>query len=282
MAGPSSGARPAAPLVVSARNPRYFTPAIGDHAGRAVYLTGSHIWNNLHDGMGPGAEAPEEPERFDYNAYLRFLTEHGHNFIRLWRWEQFRSQAAGGNYHLNMTPQPWVAHRAGHGQGRQAAVRPRAASTPAFFERLRERVVAAGEAGIYVGVMLFDGWALHLSPRAGPHRGPPVPRRQQRQRHRGDVDRRPAGAAARPAGRRRSRRRTSGKVVDTLHDLPNVLWEVANESSGDGSVDRGVRRVPGHGPSRRVGATPRQWQYWVIDVVKEHERRAATTRTRSG
>src|SRR3954452_18093979 len=33
-----------------------------------------------------------------------------------------------------------------------------------FFERLRERVVAAGEVGVYVGVMLFDGWALHLSP----------------------------------------------------------------------------------------------------------------------
>jgi hypothetical protein len=27
------------------------------------------------------------------------------------------------------------------------------------------------------------------------------------------------------------------KVIDTVHDLPNVLWEVANESSGGGSVD---------------------------------------------
>ena len=44
------------PLVVSTRNPRYFTPIAGPNAGRAVYLTGSHIWNNLHDGMGPGPE----------------------------------------------------------------------------------------------------------------------------------------------------------------------------------------------------------------------------------
>ncbi len=58
--------------------------------------------------MGPGAEGPAEPERFDFDGYLRFLGERGHNFIRLWRWEQVRSQAAGGNYHLNMTPQPWA------------------------------------------------------------------------------------------------------------------------------------------------------------------------------
>ena len=46
------------PLVVSARNPRYFTHR-DDDTGRAVYLTGSHIWNNLQDGMGPGAQAPD-------------------------------------------------------------------------------------------------------------------------------------------------------------------------------------------------------------------------------
>src|ERR1700704_7155113 len=91
------------PLVVAERNPRYFTIASGK-ARRAVYLTGSNIWNNLHDGMGPGAAGPVEPERFDFDGYLRFLTERGHNFIRLWRWEQVRSQAAGGSFHLNMTP----------------------------------------------------------------------------------------------------------------------------------------------------------------------------------
>jgi hypothetical protein len=41
------------PLVDSEANPRYFTVASGD--GTAVYLTGSHIWNNFHGGMGPGS-----------------------------------------------------------------------------------------------------------------------------------------------------------------------------------------------------------------------------------
>src|ERR687884_655238 len=72
------------PLIVSTTNPRYFT--VASDGRKAVYLTGSHIWNNLHDGMGPGAVCAETPERLDFGAYLDFLAEHGHNFIRLWRW----------------------------------------------------------------------------------------------------------------------------------------------------------------------------------------------------
>jgi hypothetical protein len=152
------------PLVISAVNPRYFTVATGNGADRkAIYLTGSHIWNNFHDGMGPGAECAARPESLDYRAYLQFLKEHGHNFIRLWRWEQFKSQAAGGNFHLCMTPQPWPRT----GPGTASDGKPKfdlARFDPAYFDRLREYVTAAGQAGIYVAVMLFDGWALHLSP----------------------------------------------------------------------------------------------------------------------
>src|SRR3712207_2060871 len=84
----------AGPLVVSEVNPRYFAVA-GRDDGTVVYLTGSHIWNNFHDGLGVGPACAGEPEVNDYGAYLRFLTERGHNFIRLWRWEHVRSQAAG-------------------------------------------------------------------------------------------------------------------------------------------------------------------------------------------
>ena len=60
-------------LVVSAANPRYFAVA-GDEY-RAVYLTGSHIWNNLHDGMGAGAACADTPKRLDFGDYLDFLEE---------------------------------------------------------------------------------------------------------------------------------------------------------------------------------------------------------------
>ena len=101
--GPAAG-----PLVVSETNPRYFTVAASDVAHRrAVYLTGSHVNNNFHDGSGPGADCAEVPEPNDFRGYLGFLKERGHNFIRLWRWEQFKSQVAGGAFHFCMTPQPW-------------------------------------------------------------------------------------------------------------------------------------------------------------------------------
>jgi hypothetical protein len=96
----------AGPLAVSTVNPRYFVVASGDAKGKLVYLTGSHINNNFHDGLGPGAACADSPEHFAYGAYLRFLHQHGHNFIRLWRWEQFRSQLAGGGFHFCATPQP--------------------------------------------------------------------------------------------------------------------------------------------------------------------------------
>jgi hypothetical protein len=66
------------PLVVATANPRYFTAGAGDTADQeAVYLTGSHIWNNLQDGMGPGPGCAETSERLDYDAYLDLLAEHG-------------------------------------------------------------------------------------------------------------------------------------------------------------------------------------------------------------
>lgn len=157
--------RPAAgPLVVSADNPRYFTIESGKATDRAaIYLTGSHIWNNFHDGFGPGADCTKTPERNDYDAYIKFLKEHGHNFIRLWRWEHFKSKAAGGNFHLCMTPQPWL--RTGPGAAKDGKPKFNLDSfDQAYFDRLRHRVIAAWNEGIYVAVMFFDGWAIHLSP----------------------------------------------------------------------------------------------------------------------
>ena len=66
------------PLKVHPSNPRYFA----DRTGKAVYLTGSHTWSNLKD-MGK----TDPPPPFDFDAYLDFMQQHNHNFIRLWTWE---------------------------------------------------------------------------------------------------------------------------------------------------------------------------------------------------
>jgi hypothetical protein len=255
------------PLVVSTANRRYFTAAADE--AKAVYLTGSHIWNNLHDGMGPGADCSEPAEQLDYGEYLDFLEGYGHNFIRLWRWEQFKSQAAGGDFHLCMRPQPWP--RTGPGEANDGG--PKFDLTlfdDAFFNRLRDRVAAAGDRGIYVAVMLFEGWALHLSPAPDHVEGHPF--------HAGNnvngigidsiVDYQVLPLDPRVKELQENYVR---KVIDTIHDLPNVLWEVANESSGGGSTDPAFVEMLGL-PGTPEWGDSTEWQYWVIDVVRRYER----------
>ena len=251
------------PLVVSRANPRYFT--VDDQ--EAVYLTGSHIWNNFHDGLGPGGTCAEQPEQNDYQAYLKFLTDHGHNFIRLWRWEHFRSQAANGAFHLCMSPQPWP--RTGPGtasDGKPAFDLSR--FDQAYFDRLRDRVEAAGAEAIYVAVMLFDGWALHLSPPPDNVEGHPFAAANNVNGIgiASIVDYQvlpldPAVQALQEAYIR--------KVVDTVQDLPNVLYEVANESSGADADS--VEFPDGSSIPTPVGDST-AWQYWLIDLVKGYER----------
>lgn len=258
MAGPAAG-----PLVVSATNPRYFAAR-----GNAVYLTGSHIWNNLHDGMGPGADCAEVPERMDFDDYLTFLEEHGHNFIRLWRWEQFRSQAAGGAFHLCMSPQPWP--RSGPGEASDG--KPRfdlSQCDEAFFDRLRERVVAAGARGIYVAVMLFEGWGLHLSPPPDNVGGHPFFGGNNVNdvtiSSIDDYQVLPLDPQVLELQQAYLRR-----VVDTFQDQPNVLYEVANESSGGGVIPRDFAEAMGFADTPAWGdSTP--WQHWVIDFVRRYE-----------
>src|SRR6476620_7375471 len=120
------------PLVVSQTNPRYFTAEPG---GEAVYLAGSHIWHNLQDGIGPGEACSDTPERMDFDAYLDFLEERGHNFIRLWRWERTGpGEASDGKPTFDLSR-----------------------FDDEYCRRLRDRVTAAGERGMYVAVMLFEG-----------------------------------------------------------------------------------------------------------------------------
>jgi hypothetical protein len=263
--GPAAG-----PLVVSETNPRYFTGAVGDATDqRAVYLTGSHVNNNFHDGSGPGADCSETPEPNDFRGYLGFLKERGHNFIRLWRWEQFKSQVAGGAFHFCMTPQPWP--RTGPGSAKDGKPKFDLSKVdPAYFDRLRDYVVAAGNEGTYVSVMLFEGFGLHLSLAPDNVEGHPF-HATNNVNGVGIASINDYQVLPLDAGVQALQEAYVRKVVDTVQDLPNVLYEVANESSGGGSVDDpafleaiGLSEPPDWGDSTR-------WQYWVIDFVKRYE-----------
>jgi hypothetical protein len=137
--------RPAAgPLQVHPENPRYFT----DGSGRAVYLTGSHTWASLVD-IGP----KDPPPAFDFGAYLDFLEKYHHNFVRLWTWETVNWNTKGNRQNTlhTATPQPYART----GPGKALDGKPKFDLTkydPEYFKRLRQRVQAARDRGIYVSI----------------------------------------------------------------------------------------------------------------------------------
>ncbi|MHC1762761.1 MAG: DUF6298 domain-containing protein [Verrucomicrobiia bacterium] len=247
----------AGPLRVHPENPRYFTDGakLPDGSLRAVYLTGAHTWNNLID-MGRS----DPPEPFDWDAYLNFLERHHHNFIRLWAWDSTTwdtraNGALGKDFIHRAAPLPWA--RTGPGNALDGKPKFDLSNfNPEYFERLRSRVKAAGERGIYVSVMLFEGWGLfHGNRRRGTDDGwawrthPFNPANNVQELNVEGADafggkvhnlRNPEVNQFQAAYVR--------KVVDSLNDLENVLYEVINEGG------------------------EKEWNWWVIQTIHDHER----------
>ncbi|ALG11317.1 hypothetical protein [Kibdelosporangium phytohabitans] len=240
---PSTPATAIGPLRRSVDNPRYFaTPD-----GRPVLLTGAHTWQNLQD---TGRTDP--PGAFDYPGYLDFLQRNNHNFFRLWTWEQarFSNEIASDDYFTS--PMPYART----GAGRESKFN-LDTFEPAYFDRMRQRVVQAGQRGIYVSVMLFNGWSIESCKgqfcENNPWRGHPFNKDNNVNGVDGDLNGNNSGeethTLAVPAVTARQEAYVR-KVVDTVGDLDNVLYEISNESPGD-SV---------------------QWQYHMIEVVRTYER----------
>ncbi|NQV35521.1 MAG: hypothetical protein HQ515_22700 [Phycisphaeraceae bacterium] len=242
---------PRGPLRVHGKNARYFSHA----SGKAIILSGSHTWANFQE-RGVEGHTPE----FDYEAYLDFMEAHEHNFMRLWRWEhaqwmQFVPQDTLIRY------KPMAYMRTGPGEALDG--KPRFDLTQfnqAYFDRLRERVVSARQRGIYVGVMLFQGFSIEqkgtqgVDPKKGnPWDGHPFNRRNNVNGIDGDLNGNGEGEETHMLWNPPVLKFQDAyvrKVVDTLNNLDNVLYEVSNESHGDST----------------------QWQYHMIELVQAYEK----------
>ncbi len=256
-AGESGRAGALGPLRRHPDNSRYFA----DGTGKAVLLVGSHTWDNLVD-MGKA----DPPEPFDFAGYLRFLQRYGHNFIRLWTWEctvwDTRANGAWGHGVLHVAPQPWLRT----GPGTALDGKPKFDLTrfnPDYFRRLRARVLAARERGIYVSVMLFEGWSLtHGNLRRGSDRG--WAWRSHPFHPANNINGIDAGVADNPLVGRPHRlgqpqvnqiqEAYIRKVVETVGDLDNVLYEVINEGG------------------------QREWDWWVVRTVRKWQERKGESR----
>ena len=239
------------PLRPSTANPRYFTDG-----RRLVYLTGFHTWTNLVD---RGTTSP--PPQFDYARYLGELTRYGHNFIRLWAWELPQYRNHGRLWHVS--PQPW--RRTGPGEARDGLPRfDLEKFDERYFERLRQRVVAANRRGIYVSVMLFEGWEARFAQAPLGWHAHPFAHGNNVNGIAADANRDGRGFEYFTLGRPgvlAFQRAYARHVVETVADLPNVLFEISNEadvSSHDWqlAMARTVRReLARRGVSRPVGMT---------------------------
>jgi hypothetical protein len=226
------------PLHVSADNRRYFvTPD-----GRTVLLGGSHHWLNLVDS---GTVSP--PPTFDYGAYLDFLAANHHNFFRLWAdslpKRNYGIQDAGPWY---QSPQPWS--RTGPGMATDGLPKFNLAQfNQAYFDRMRARIQQAGARGIYVSVMLFDGYHILVDRRSDD--GYPLTGANNVNGVDDGGGTRSQDLSVIPAAVLTAEENYVRKVIDTVNDLPNVLYEIANEA-GSGSTG---------------------WQQHFITFVKNYE-----------
>jgi hypothetical protein len=236
------------PLRICPDNPRYFA----DADGKAVLLVGSHVWYNLVD-MGP--EDPPKP--FDYNAYIEWMKRYDHNFMRMWTWEmvQWDTKPNGANARKDVTtfyaaPHPWLRC----GDGKALDGKPKFDLTkfdPAYFNRLRQRIETARQKGIYVSIMLFEGWAMqHIEDGWKLH---PFNPQNNINGVNGDSNGDGKGLEVYELAVNAVtdiQKAYIRKVIDTVNDLDNVLYEISNENHPEST----------------------QWQYAMIRYIHEYEK----------
>jgi hypothetical protein len=235
-AGPAQG-----PLRVLESNPRFFT----DGTGKAVFLAGSHIWHNFQDNGHRLPQRQDPPPAFDYKAYLDFLESRHHNFFRLWRWEapQWTDAQPQGVVKF-CEPHPW--QRTGPGAARDG--KPRFDLTrfnQVYFDRLRERVRMAGDRGMYVAIMLFEGWESQFTDAWSYH-----PFQHDNNVNAVDGDANGYYMLMDTAMGRKVLEFQEAyvrKAIDTVNGLDNVLYEICNES----------------------GSFSTKWQYHMIEFIRK-------------
>ncbi len=223
-------------LRVLSSNPRYFS----DGTGKAVYLTGSHERNNVQT-----LRAPEDPlGRFDFPNYLNLLQQNNHNFIRGWAQED-----------AAWLPLPYLRT----GPGNAVDGQPKFDLTKfnqKYFDQLRTRAIQAGQRGLYISIMLFNGWSVNNSfyvRKINVWAKHPFNNANNINGIDGDLNGDGEGSEIHtltvPASITSLQEAYVRKVVDTLADLENVLFEISNESKSDS----------------------KDWQYHMINFIHTYQ-----------
>jgi len=241
----------AVPLKVSSENHRYFTDG-----KKEVYLTGSHTWENFQERIY------SDSSFFDYTTFLDFLKENNHNFLRLWVWESSIRRLK--DQKVVYAPLPF--ERTGPGFALDG--KPKfdlSKFNQTYFDRLRKRLEDANRRGLYVSIMLFQGFSVSQKNTIGaidssignPWEGHPFHKNNNINQIDGDLNGDNRGLeihtmsnALQTVMIRSYQEAYIKKVIDTVNDLDNVLYEICNECHN--------------------GST--SWQYHMINLIKDYEK----------
>jgi hypothetical protein len=194
------------PVKVHPDNFRYFT----DGSGKAIVFTGSHTW------MRKPIKKQWMPDGWNlqkFSKYLDFLQYWNHNYTRLWMWEQ------PGDVDI------WLKEKDGKYDLSKL--------NPAYFDLVRSFVSEAKSRGIYLGVMLFQGWS-----------GTCDASREDWPRHAMNKLNNVNGIDGDPKGIGYGNKVHSldnkeiikfheayvRKMIDVLNDFDNIIWEIGNET----------------------------------------------------
>jgi hypothetical protein len=226
-----AGAKPISGPLKASSNPNYFA----DARGNPLVLCGSQTWNTLQDW---GTDGNVRPLNFD--AFVTFLKAHSHNFTLLWFTElpKFHGLPTIDKSPPDFSVSPWPWMRTGPGKATDGGLRfDLAKFNQAYFDRLRARVQALGDTGIYAGVYIFTAEFLlrFRSPTDGYPFSLPNNINGVDDGYRGTS---PATAVNSVTMTARDaitdfQDAYVRKTIDTLSDLPNVLWIVSEEAPGN-------------------------------------------------
>jgi len=222
-------------LSVNPANGRYFI----DSDGATILMAGSHFWNN-HQDNSPGTFPPDV---FDYTAWLQFLYDYSHNFQRYWVWEQARWSVFNTETDWWFYPEGPFA-RTGPGNALDGHLKFDLDTWDQdWFDRMRVRVIQAADYGVYCAVMMFEGWSPYF-PKGGisaqnSWEGCPFHPSNNINSIDGDTDNDNSGEETHTlsiSAVTAYQEAYVEKVIDTLNDLNNVLWEISNESDGNAAT----------------------------------------------
>jgi hypothetical protein len=239
-------------LSVHPENPRYFA----DGSGRAVYLGGHQGFVDLQDNSFNKEFIRDNERILDWDEYVKFMKDHNFNYLRNWViWSTGSGTMAPVNNAIAF-PMPYKRVE-GHGKAKDGKEKfDLNQFDEVFFQRLHKRCEDLQNAGIYVSLMLFEVYGFLNGEAVGEPKqtlwdGNVFNKANNINGIHVDYDGNGNGIEFFYTDDEmvlQSQKDYVRKVIDTVNDLDNVFYEIANEL---------------YAP---------QWQYEMVEFIKSYEK----------